>query len=211
MTMDDILDALKKDDDTQKVAAGLIIGDLIAEIISKRNELRLSQADLAHKMNVPVRRIRRMEDLKGMPRIDTVIQALLVLGTGMETPTMMTPEIRVAIEKARVKIVEGGSDDMEDCNLISPDAEGRAARTFGERRDPQSRTETCGEKETMGVIFRGFNERQVMIDGDTLIIEADEPPEGYVPRFYCSVGGKEIDITEYVREETMEIEKEERQ
>ena len=82
MTMDDILDALKKDDDAQKVAAGLIIGDLIAEIISKRNELGLSQADLAHKMNVPVRRIRRMEYLKGMPRIDTVIQALLVLGTG---------------------------------------------------------------------------------------------------------------------------------
>ena len=58
----------------------------------------------------------------------------------------------------------------------------------------------------MGVIFRGVNVRQVTVDGDTLIIETDikEPPEGYVARFYCSVDDKEIDITEYVREEKIE-------
>lgn len=42
--------------------------------------------------------------------------------------------------------------------------------------------------------------------GDTLIIEADKLPEGCVPRFYCSVGGKEIDITEYVHEENFSTE-----
>ena len=42
--------------------------------------------------------------------------------------------------------------------------------------------------------------------GDTLIIEADKLPEGCVPRFYCSVGGKEIDITEYVHEDNFSTE-----
>lgn len=54
---------------------------------------------------------------------------------------------------------------------------------------------------TMRVVFRGVNVRQVTLDGDTLIIKADKLPEGCVPRFYCIVDGKEIDITEYVREE----------
>lgn len=60
----------------------------------------------------------------------------------------------------------------------------------------------------MGVIFRGFNVRQVTLDGDTLIIETDikEPPEGYVARFYCSVDDKEIDITEYAHEENFSTE-----
>lgn len=42
--------------------------------------------------------------------------------------------------------------------------------------------------------------------GDTLIIEVDKLPEGCVPRFYCSVGGKEIDLTEYVHEENFSTE-----
>ena len=42
--------------------------------------------------------------------------------------------------------------------------------------------------------------------GDTLIIEVDKPPEGYVPRFYCRVDDKEIDITEYVHEENFSTE-----
>lgn len=84
MTMDDILDALKKDDDTQKVAAGLVIGDLIARIISKRHEQGMSQADLARKMGVSVSRISRMENLTSMPRIDIVIRAVLVLGVSIK-------------------------------------------------------------------------------------------------------------------------------
>ena len=58
----------------------------------------------------------------------------------------------------------------------------------------------------MKVIFRGFNVRQATLDGDTLIIEADKLPEGSVPRFYCSVDDKEIDITEYVHEENFSTE-----
>ena len=58
----------------------------------------------------------------------------------------------------------------------------------------------------MKVIFRGFNVRQATLDGDTLIIETDKLPEGCVPRFYCSVDDKEIDITEYVHEENFSTE-----
>ena len=42
--------------------------------------------------------------------------------------------------------------------------------------------------------------------GDTLIIETDKLPEGCVPRFYCRVDDKEIDITEYVHEENFSTE-----
>ena len=47
------------------------------------------------------------------------------------------------------------------------------------------------------ILFRGGNVRQVTLDGDTLIIETDikEPLEGCVPRFYCIVDDKEIDIS----------------
>lgn len=57
-----------------------------------------------------------------------------------------------------------------------------------------------------GKLFMPENVRQVTLDGDTLIIEADKPPEGYVPRFYCRVDDKEIDITEYVHEENFSTE-----
>lgn len=128
ITIDDVWKELDVGDETKSVSAGLLVGELIGAIISARHKQKLSRNDLAQKMNVPVSRIRRMEELKGMPRIDTVIQALLVLGTGMVTPTMMTPEIRVAIEKARVKFTENASDDTEDCNFISPDAERKVIR-----------------------------------------------------------------------------------
>lgn len=135
ISLDDVWQELEVGDEAKSVSAGLLVGELIAAIISARHKQKLSRNDLAQKMNVPVSRIRRMEELKGMPRIDTVIQALLVLGIGVVTPTMMTPEIRVAIEKARVKIVEGGSDDTKDCNFISPDTERRVVRERGENKE----------------------------------------------------------------------------
>lgn len=101
ITIDDVWKELEAGDETKSVSAGLLVGELVGAIISARHKQKLSRNDLAQKMNVPVSRIRRMEELKGMPRIDTVIQALLVLGIGMVIPTTMTPEIRVAIEKAR--------------------------------------------------------------------------------------------------------------
>ena len=99
ITIDDVWKELEVGDETKSVSAGLLVGELVGAIISARHKQKLSRDDLAQKMNVPVSRIRRMEELKGMPRIDTVIQALLVLGIGMVTPTTMTPESRVAIEK----------------------------------------------------------------------------------------------------------------
>lgn len=132
ITIDDVWKELEVGDETKSVSAGLLVGELVGAIISARHKQKLSRNDLAQKMNVPVSRIRRMEELKGMPRIDTVIQALLVLGIGMEPLTMMTPECRVAIEKARVKFTENASDDTEDCNFISPDTERKVVRERGE-------------------------------------------------------------------------------
>lgn len=89
ITIDDVWKELEAGDETKSVSAGLLVGELVGAIISARHKQKLSRNDLAQKMNVPVSRIRRMEELKGMPRIDTVIQALLVLGIGMVAPTMI--------------------------------------------------------------------------------------------------------------------------
>lgn len=80
ISVDDVWQELEARDETKSVSAGLLVGELIAAIISARHKQKLSQADLAQKINVSVSCIRRMERLNSMPRIDTVFQAALVLG-----------------------------------------------------------------------------------------------------------------------------------
>lgn len=80
ISLDDVWQELEVGDEAKSVSAGLLVGELIAAIISARHKQKLSQADLAQKMNVSVSCIRRMERLNPMPRIDTVFQAALVLG-----------------------------------------------------------------------------------------------------------------------------------
>lgn len=80
ISVDDVWQELEAGDETMSVSAGLLVGELIAAIISARHKQKLSQADLAQKINVSVSCIRRMERLNSMPRIDTVFQAALVLG-----------------------------------------------------------------------------------------------------------------------------------
>lgn len=80
ISVDDVWQELEDGDETKSVSAGLLVGELVAAIISARHKQKLSQADLAQKMNVSVSCIRRMERLNSMPRIDTVFQAALVLG-----------------------------------------------------------------------------------------------------------------------------------
>lgn len=80
LTINEIWKELEDGDETKSASAGLLVGELIAAIISARHKQKLSQADLAQKMNVSVSCIRRMESLNSMPRIDTVFQAALVLG-----------------------------------------------------------------------------------------------------------------------------------
>lgn len=80
LTINDVWKELEDGDETKSVSAGLLVGELVAAIISARHKQKLSRADLARKMNVPVARIWRMETLKVMPKIDTVFQAALVLG-----------------------------------------------------------------------------------------------------------------------------------
>lgn len=84
--MSDIWQQIEKSDETNRVAAGHYIGCFVAEIISARHEQGLSQADLAKKIGAPVSRIRRMENLTSMPRIDVVFQAALALGLTLSTP-----------------------------------------------------------------------------------------------------------------------------
>lgn len=84
--MSDIWRQIEKSDETNRVAAGRYIGYFVAEIISARHEQGLSQADLAKKIGAPVSRIRRMENLTSMPRIDIVFQAALALGLTLSTP-----------------------------------------------------------------------------------------------------------------------------
>lgn len=80
ISVDDVWQELEAGDETKSVSAGLLVGELVGAIISARHKQKLSQADLAQKINVSVSCIRRMERLNSMPRIDTVFQAALVLG-----------------------------------------------------------------------------------------------------------------------------------
>lgn len=57
-----------------------ILADLISEIIEKRNELGLSQRDLADLCDMPQSSIARIEGMKIMPNIDTLIRVLQPLG-----------------------------------------------------------------------------------------------------------------------------------
>ena len=79
-TMDEVWQMLEREDGTKALSAGLLVGKLIALIVSERRKQGLSIAELARKIDVPATRVWRMENLKHMPRIDTVFQAALVLG-----------------------------------------------------------------------------------------------------------------------------------
>lgn len=87
--MNDLWNSMADDDESKRVAAGRQIGCLIAEIKSARYEQGLSQAALAKKIGAPVSRIRRMENLTSMPRIDIVFQAAFALGLILSTPRVV--------------------------------------------------------------------------------------------------------------------------
>lgn len=57
-----------------------IISRLVAEIIKKRNEMGLSQRDLAKLSGVKQPAIARLETLGSIPRLDTFIKILKALG-----------------------------------------------------------------------------------------------------------------------------------
>lgn len=92
ITMDEVWQMLEREDGTKALSAGLLVGKLIALIVSERCKQGLSIAELARKMDVPATRVWRMENLKHMPRIDTVFQAALVLGIFDESKNLEVEE-----------------------------------------------------------------------------------------------------------------------
>ena len=54
--------------------------DIISAIIHQRNELGLSQRDLAAICDIPQSSVARIESLKTMPRLDTLLKILSKLG-----------------------------------------------------------------------------------------------------------------------------------
>ena len=63
--------------------------DIISAIIHQRNELGLSQRDLAAICNIPQSSVARIESLETMPRLDTLLKILSKLGLTLSVSPMM--------------------------------------------------------------------------------------------------------------------------
>ncbi len=63
--------------------------DIISAIIHQRNELGLSQRDLAAICNIPQSSVARIESLKTMPRLDTLLKILTKLRLTLNVSPMM--------------------------------------------------------------------------------------------------------------------------
>lgn len=63
--------------------------DVISTIIHRRNELGLSQRDLAAICDIPQSSVARIESLKTMPRLDTLLKILSKLGLTLSVSPMM--------------------------------------------------------------------------------------------------------------------------
>ncbi len=62
---------------------------IISAIIHQRNELGLSQRDLAAICDIPQSSVARIESLKTMPRLDTLLKILGKLGLTLSVSPMM--------------------------------------------------------------------------------------------------------------------------
>ena len=62
---------------------------IVSAIIHQRNELGLSQRDLAAICGIPQSSVARIESLKTMPRLDTLLKILSKLGLTLSVSPMM--------------------------------------------------------------------------------------------------------------------------
>ena len=63
--------------------------NIVSAIIHQRNELGLSQRDLAAICDIPQSSVARIESLKTMPRLDTLLKILSKLGLTLSVSPMM--------------------------------------------------------------------------------------------------------------------------
>ena len=61
---------------------------LISSIIAKRNELGMSQRDLAAECGLPQSSIARVESFKTIPKLDTLLKLMRPLGLKLQTINM---------------------------------------------------------------------------------------------------------------------------
>ena len=70
------------------------VSEIIAAMILRREELGISQSDLAEKCGLKQSSITRMEILKTTPQIDTIARALKALGMKLAVVPDKQPEIQ---------------------------------------------------------------------------------------------------------------------
>ena len=91
MTWDDYKNHVKATDPIgyEILNEAALEADVISTIIHRRNELGLSQRDLAAICGIPQSSVARIESLKTMPRLDTLLKILGKLGLTLSVSHMM--------------------------------------------------------------------------------------------------------------------------
>ena len=89
-TWDELKEKAKKNNPEAKAAIedGEKMAEIIGEIISKRNELGLSQRDLAAICDLPQSSVARIEAFLVTPRIDTLLAIMRPLGLTLKVTTL---------------------------------------------------------------------------------------------------------------------------
>lgn len=81
-TWEDYKSVVKNDneEDAQEIALMETLANLLAECVRVREEKGLSQSDLAEMAGVKQSAISRMESMKSVPQVDTMLRILQPLG-----------------------------------------------------------------------------------------------------------------------------------
>ncbi len=91
MTWNEYKDYVKANDPiaTEVLEEAEAEANIVSAIIHQRNELGLSQRDLAAICDIPQSSVARIESLKTMPRLDTLLKILNKLGLTLSVSPMM--------------------------------------------------------------------------------------------------------------------------
>ena len=97
MTWDEYKEVKKADDPVtrQSLEQAEIEAHVVSSIIRQRNELGMSQRELADKCEIPQSSVARIESSKTMPRLDTLAKILTCLGLKL---TISPQAIPIAVE-----------------------------------------------------------------------------------------------------------------
>ena len=89
-TWEDCKNHVKATDHATKSDIEIIeeLTSLISSIIAKRNELGMSQRDLAAECGLPQSSVARVESFKTIPKLDTLLKLMRPLGLKLQTINM---------------------------------------------------------------------------------------------------------------------------